>query len=146
AIDDRVALRAELGPLEQDEMPGYVAHRLAVAGRGERVGFSEVALKKIFALSSGVPGVVNQICDRALTLGYQSSASNIDGDFVEEAAQHLGLMAAEGSQTLRDRVLIAALMIALVLAGAAGAGWVFREPLSRALAQLHGGGPSTSST
>jgi len=145
AIDDRVALRAELGPLEQDELPGYVAHRLAVAGRGERVGFSEVALKKIFALSGGIPGVVNQICDRALTLGYQTSASNIDGDFVGEAAQQLGLMPAEGSQSWRDRIAIALLMIALVLAGAAGAGWVFREPLSRALAQLHGGGQSTSS-
>ena len=146
AIDDRVALRAELGPLEQDEIPGYVAHRLAVAGRGERVGFSEVGLKKIFALSGGVPGVVNQVCDRALTLGYQASASNIDGEFVEEAAQQLGLSAAEGSQSWRDRLLIAALMIALVLAGAAGAGWVFREPLSRTWAQWHGGDPSTSST
>jgi len=138
-IDDRVGLRAELGPLEEEEIAGYVAHRLAVAGRGERVGFTEVALRKTFSLSRGIPGVINQICDRALTLGYQTSASAIDGDFVDEAAQQLGLMAAESAGSWRDRVMIVVLMLALMLAGAAGAGWVFREPLSRALTQWHRG-------
>lgn len=139
AIGERVALRATLGPLEQDEISGYVAHRLAVAGRGERIDFSEPALQRVFTLSDGVPGVVNQICDRALTLGYQASASRIDGDFVEEGAQQLGLSQAERAHGWRDRVLIAVLMLALVLAGAAGAGWVFREPLSRAISQFSSG-------
>jgi general secretion pathway protein A len=139
AIDERVALRATLGPLEQDEVSGYVAHRLAVAGRGERIDFSEPALHRVFTLSGGVPGIVNQICDRALTLGYQTSASRIDGGFVDEAAQQLGLLPAEGAETWRDRALIAVLMLALVLAGAAGAGWVFREPLSRVISQFSSG-------
>jgi general secretion pathway protein A len=139
AIDERVALRASLGPLEQDEISGYVAHRLAVAGRGERIDFSEPALHKVFTLSGGVPGIVNQICDRALTLGYQTSASRIDGEFVEDAAQQLGLSAAESAQSWRDRALIAVLMLALVLAGAAGAGWVFREPLNRVISQFSSG-------
>lgn len=139
AVDARVALRAKLGPLQEDEISGYVAHRLAVAGRGERVDFSEPALRKIFALARGVPGVVNQICDRALTLGYKSSASRIDGDFVEEAAQELGLMAADGERSWRDRALLAGLMLALMLAGAAAAGWVFREPLGRVMVQFSSG-------
>jgi general secretion pathway protein A len=134
AIDERVAVRVQLGPLERDEVSGYVAHRLAVAGRGERVDFSEPALDKIFALSDGVPGAVNQICDKALTLGYQLSASRIDGDFVEDAAQQLGWSAAEGVSSWGDRLLIAALMLALVLVGAAAAGWIFHEQLSRAWA------------
>ena len=138
AIDEHVTVRVELGPLEEDEVAGYVAHRLAVAGRGERVEFSDGALRRVFALSRGVPGVVNQICDRALTLGYQSSASRIGADFVEEAAQQAGLSPAEAGESWRDRVLIAVLMIALMLAGAAGAGWVFREPLSRAWTEWHG--------
>jgi len=139
ALDERVALRAALGPLEQDEISGYVAHRLAVAGRGERIDFSEPALQHLFALSGGVPGIVNRICDRALTLGYQASASRIDGDFVDEAAQQLGLSSAEGADAWRDRALIALLMLGLGLAGAAGAGWVFREPLSRAISQFSSG-------
>jgi len=139
ALDERVALRAALGPLEQDEISGYVAHRLAVAGRGERIDFSEPAVEHVFELSGGVPGIVNRICDRALTLGYQASASRIDGHFVDEAAQQLGLSSAEGADGWRDRALIALLMLALVLAGAAGAGWVFREPLSRAISQFSSG-------
>ena len=135
-IDERVQLRVELGPLERDEVSGYVAHRLAVAGRGERIDFSEPALDKIFELSEGVPGVVNRICDKALALGYQSSASRIDGDFVRDAAQHLGLSAPDGEHSWRDRALVAAVMLGLVLLGAAGAGYVFREPLSRAISQF----------
>jgi hypothetical protein len=37
-------------------------------------------------------------------------------------------------------------LIVLLTAGAVGAGWIFREPLIRAVTQWHGGGPSTSST
>jgi len=145
AINDRVAVRAELGPLEEDELAGYVAHRLAVAGRGERIAFGDGALRRIFELSRGVPGTVNQICDRALTLGYESSASRIDLAFVAQAAELIGFPADAGA-SWRDRVLIAVLMIVLMFAGAAGAGWVFRAPLSRAWTAWHGGGPSTSST
>jgi type II secretory pathway predicted ATPase ExeA len=137
ALDQRVKARVELGPLDDDEVSGYVAHRLAVAGRGERVDFSEPAIRRIFSLSRGVPGVINQVCDRALTLGYQASASRIDGDFVEDASKQLGLSRAETAATWRDRALIAALMIGLMLAGAAAAGWVFRDPLSRAWAGWH---------
>ncbi len=140
AINDRVKARVELGPLDEDEISGYVAHRIAVAGRGGRVEFGESALRRVFALSRGVPGLVNQICDRALTLGYQSSASHIDADFVEQAAQDAGLMQAERSDSARERALIAVLMLSLMLAGAAGAGWVFREPLGRAWTEWRAGG------
>ena len=139
-MDERVALKTELGPLEQDELPGYVAHRLAVAGRGERVGFSEVALRRIFSLSGGVPGVINRLCDRALTLGSKISASQIDGDFVDDASQQLGLSSPDAGGAWRDRIAIVLVMLALMLAGAGAASWVFRAPLGRALAQWHATG------
>jgi type II secretory pathway predicted ATPase ExeA len=138
AVNERVKVRVELGPLDEEEIAGYVAHRIAVAGRGGRVEFAQTGLRKVFALSRGVPGLVNQICDRSLMLGYQSSASHIDADFVEHAAQHAGLSSAEGGDSLRDRILIALLMIALMLAGAAGAGWVFHERLNRAWTEWRG--------
>ena len=136
ALDEHVKVRVELDPLEEDEVPGYVAHRLAVAGRGERVEFGETALERIFALSDGIPGIVNQICDRALVLGGQSSASHIDAELVERAAQQIGLSPADATSSWRDRALIALLLIVMMLAGAAGAGWVFREPLGRAMSQF----------
>ena len=144
ALDERVNLRLELGPLDEEEVPGYVAHRLAVAGRGERVDFGDAALRKVFTLTGGVPRLVNQICDRAMTLGYQVSASRIDADLVEQASQQLELVPADAGSSWRDRALIAGLMILMMLAGAAGSGFVFREPLKRAWIQWHGGGPSAA--
>jgi type II secretory pathway predicted ATPase ExeA len=140
AVNERVKVRVELGPLDEDEVPGYVAHRIAVAGRGGRVEFGESALRRAFALSHGVPGLVNQLCDRSLMLGYQALASHIDADFVEQAARDAGLVQAEGDDSVRDRALIAVLMLLLMLAGAAGAGWVFREPLGRAWTGWRSGG------
>ncbi len=144
-FDPHVGLRLELGPLEEDEVAGYVAHRVAVSGRGGRVEFSEAALRRVYTMSGGVPGIVNQICDRALLLGYRASASRISVEFVDEAARALGL-SAEIGESWRDRALVAVLLIVLMLAGAAGAGWVFREPLKRTWAQWHGGDPSITST
>ena len=141
-LDERVNLRVELGPLEEEEVPGYVAHRLAVAGRGERVDFGDAAIRKIFTLTGGVPRAINQICDRAMTLGYQVSASRIDADLVEQAAQQLEFVPADAPSSWRDRALIAVVMIVMMLAGAAGAGFVFREPLTRAWVHWHGGGSS----
>jgi general secretion pathway protein A len=141
-LDERVNLRVELGPLEDEEVPGYVAHRLAVAGRAERVDFGDAAIRKIFTLTGGVPRAINQICDRAMTLGYQVSASRIDADLVEQAAQQLEFVPADAPSSWADRALIAAVMIVMMLAGAAGAGFVFREPLTRAWVHWHGGASS----
>jgi hypothetical protein len=46
-------------------------------------------------------------------------------------------VAANPDSFWRGRLLMVLLMIALVMAGAAGAGWIFREPLARALTRWH---------
>jgi general secretion pathway protein A len=114
-----------------------VAHRLAVAGSTGRVEFDAGAVDNVYALSQGVPRMVNLICDRSLTIGYRTSAAVIDHEIVERAAQELAIVPEAGT-SWRDRLVLAALMVALMLAGAAGAGWVFHAPLVRALAQWHG--------
>ncbi len=135
-LDVLVALRTELHALAPEEVGGYVAHRLAVAGSTGRIQFDEDALDSVYALSQGVPRAVNLICDRALTIGYRTSAALIDNEIVQRAARELALVPAGSSW--RDRLVVAALMAALMLAGAAGAGWVFRAPLARVLAQWQG--------
>ena len=60
---------------------------------------------------------------------------------MDRAARDLGLLpedeAAAPDSSWRGRLLMVVLMIALMLAGAAGAGWIFREPLARALTRWH---------
>jgi general secretion pathway protein A len=131
--DRRIRLRAELGPLAEGEVAGYVAHRLAVAGSIDSL-FDGEAMVRVSALSRGLPGTVNALCDRVLTIGARESAPVVDETLVDRAARELGLVSdiASGSPW-RRRIALLAVMVALMLAGAATA-WMYREPLTRALA------------
>jgi general secretion pathway protein A len=146
SLDDRVATRVTLGPLAPAETPEYVAYRLAMIGKGERVQVDDDALREMFAFSDGLPGVVNQICDRAAAMGVQLRGGHVDGAIVAHAAHALGIERRRRSAALRSRALTTAVVLLMLAAGAAVAGWVFRQPLSRAMSLWHGGDPSTSST
>jgi general secretion pathway protein A len=144
-LERRVAFRVELGSLRREEIHAYVPHRLAVAGKADQVRFDEGALRHVFSLSGGVPGAVNSICDRALTLALRASSNRIDAELAAQAADEIGFDAPLGS-SWRDRAVVAVFVIVMLIAGAAGAGLVFREPLTRAVARWHGVDPSTSPT
>jgi general secretion pathway protein A len=146
SMERRVAFRVEVGSLQRQEIHGYVPHRLAVAGRADDMRFDEGALRDVFARSRGVPGDVNAICDRALTLAGQMSANRISASIVGQAADEIGFTATAVRSSWRDRAVFAAVLLAMLIAGAASAGWVFRGPLTRALTRWHGGDPSSSST
>jgi general secretion pathway protein A len=90
-LNQRVSLKAMLKPLSREEVDAYVAHRLSVAKGSSSVSFDSGAVDTIHAISSGVPRVINLICDRALMLGAQVGASVITADFIREAARALSL-------------------------------------------------------
>ena len=92
--DQRVSVRCDLTALDADGVAGYVNHRLGIAGRGEgRVEFTRPALEAIYEGSSGVPRLINRICDRALQRAYISRTMQIDAPFVWRAIEDLGLSA-----------------------------------------------------
>jgi hypothetical protein len=63
-----------------------------VAGRGESwVEFTAPALGALYEGSSGVPRLINRICDRALQHAYASQTMQIDAEFVWTAIADLGL-------------------------------------------------------
>jgi cell division septation protein DedD len=96
-VEQRVSVRCELTALDADGVAGYVHHRLKVAGLGEgRMEFSEAALDAIYRGSSGVPRLINRICDRALHGASASRSIRIDADFVWDAIERLGLSPAPG--------------------------------------------------
>jgi type II secretory pathway predicted ATPase ExeA len=130
---DLVDVRLELAPLGDDEVAPYVRHRLRIAGSSARVDVSDAAFARIYALSRGIPRVVNQLCDRALAHGARGSASVIDATLVGRAADDLDLASPGGEpRTLMRNVVTAMALIALMLVGAAAATWVFRDAASRA--------------
>lgn len=89
-VDDRVAVRARLLPLERDECEHYIVHRLAIAGGN--VTFSTAAVEAIYALSGGVPRLVNLLCERALQDTAAAEANRVEPRMIESAASALDLV------------------------------------------------------
>ena len=135
-LAERVNLRLELRPLADDEIAGYVTHRLSVVGSSARLEFSEAAFARIFELSRGVPRVVNLLCDRALWRGSRASASVIDTRLIDKAAGDLELASPPGHRrTIVRGLLVALALIALTFVGAAASAVVFHDEAARVLLQ-----------
>jgi len=90
-VDDRLAVRARLLPLERDECERYVHHRLTIAG-GAAVTFQPQAIEVIYALSGGVPRLVNLLCERGLQEAASAHANRIDASMIQSAASALDLL------------------------------------------------------
>ncbi len=91
ALQQRIAARANLRPLSLPEVRSYIAERLHLAGLQGASPFSPMALEQILQHSSGVPRLINLICDASLTLGFRTQRKTIHPDIVEETAVSLGL-------------------------------------------------------
>lgn len=87
-LAQRITARYHLEPLGKDELPGYLNHRLAVAGV-ERPLFSAAAVRKLYALTEGVPRLINLLCDRALLGAYAKGQSTIDPQLITQAGSEI---------------------------------------------------------
>lgn len=99
-LNQRVAIRYHLTPLARDQVPGYVRHRLSIAGGGGQVDFTRGAIAAIHRYSGGVPRLINKACDKALLAGYAEGTRKIDRDVVRE-----GIRTVEG-EAPRKRFLM----------------------------------------
>lgn len=90
-VDRRLTVRARLLPLERDECEHYVYHRLRVAG-GTAVAFNSQSLEMIYALSAGLPRLVNLLCERALREAAAAETDRIEASMISSAASALDLM------------------------------------------------------
>jgi general secretion pathway protein A len=93
ALRQRLAVRAELGPLGLEEAADYLLHHLRAAGaRAERVILDE-AVELLARGAAGVPRLLNQAAHKALTLAFEAEAEAVDAEAVLEALASLGLEA-----------------------------------------------------
>jgi type II secretory pathway predicted ATPase ExeA len=83
--------RHRLRPLRPTEVTGYLDRRLSVAqveqGTGQMPEFTASAIQAIAALSRGVPGVINRLCDSALENAWTGQIRMIDTASVVDAAK-----------------------------------------------------------
>lgn len=77
----RVAVDYHLAPLSADETAAYIDHRLVVAG-GQKGLFEPAACRFIHYQCSGVPRLINAVCDTALVYGFASQVPRISAELV----------------------------------------------------------------
>jgi general secretion pathway protein A len=89
-LKQRVMLRHHLRVLSLQECCEYVSTRLKVAG-AERPIFTPNALESIYSYSSGIPRIVNVLCDNALLTGYALGRKEVDIGIIREVAEDLNI-------------------------------------------------------
>jgi len=90
-LDQRVSIRYQLKPLTRDEVAAYVMHRLSIAGGSSVVSFQQKALDLVHRRASGIPRLVNLLCDRALLAAYSARTNRVTDEMVRRAAENLEL-------------------------------------------------------
>jgi type II secretory pathway predicted ATPase ExeA len=123
-LDQRVSIRYELKPLDREAAGAYVSHRLAVAGGSSNVTFTSKAIDRVHRLSSGIPRLINLMCDRALLSGYSLRTSRITPEMVDHAARSLEVqpVAAPRLRWPHARASLVAAAAVVLLSSILGAG------------------------
>lgn len=88
-LRQRITVRYHIQPLEKDEVPLYIRHRLKVAGNEDSVNFTPQALEYIYLCSQGVPRLINAICDKALLCAYARETRDLTEDIIKKAEEEL---------------------------------------------------------
>ena len=90
ALRQRLVFRYSLAPLSQADTVNYIASRLRDAG-AERSPFTLGACDAVYRYSSGIPRLINVICDNAMLLGYAKGSPFIEDAEIDEVADDLKL-------------------------------------------------------
>jgi Cdc6-like AAA superfamily ATPase len=78
----RISKLYHLLPLNEDETREYIRHRLSIVG-GKPDLFSDEACDRVYRESRGIPRIINQLCDTALTYAFGLEKNHVDESVIE---------------------------------------------------------------
>ena len=107
-LRQRVIATHHLEPMTQDEVPGYLVHRLKLCGWVGDPDFSDEAVDRMFRYSGGVPRRLNSLTTRLLLFGALEQLHEIGEDAVAEVIEDLRRDQAPGTPAAGDIPIIAA--------------------------------------
>ena len=87
AIRQRIDMHVVLERLDRAEVPKYRAAHMVYSGCTEEL-FTTDADDEIYKVSSGIPRMINRICEKTLIYAYQQQKRLIDGHMVRYVADH----------------------------------------------------------
>jgi general secretion pathway protein A len=92
-LNQRVAVRYHILPLEKDELKSYVQHRLRIASSSANgqlpVEFTESAFAALYLFSKGTPRLINVLCDRVLLAGFVKEIKTIDEHMISKCSREV---------------------------------------------------------
>ncbi len=84
-LRQRISFSHRLQAIDRDGLPGYLAHRLLVAGYHGKPLFTAEALAVMFEASRGVPRLINILAHKSLMAAFGRGLSLVDRDCVAMA-------------------------------------------------------------
>jgi len=81
-LNQRISVRYRLQSMTMKETQAYIRHRMVVAGETGGVSFCHSAIILIHIYSKGLPRLINNLCDRALLIGYGDERRRITSGVV----------------------------------------------------------------
>jgi type II secretory pathway predicted ATPase ExeA len=98
-LKQRVSLRCQLLPLDEQQTTSYVLSRLERAGaKPEPPIFEPEAMIKIFEYSCGIPRIVNNLCENSMVNAFARQQRNVTGDMITEVAADFRLTTAASTR------------------------------------------------
>jgi len=90
-LRQRITIRCKTGPLAAEEVDGYIAERLRIAGANGQPVFTKEAIKAIFKYSEGIPRITNLLCEHALINSFVDQVKPVPASIVQEVAKEFML-------------------------------------------------------
>jgi general secretion pathway protein A len=92
-LKQRIALRSQLEPLSLEETTGYIQRRLQLAGATAQSStlFPPDTMARVFRHSSGIPRLINTVCENALITAFARQSQVVTPDIIDEVASDFRL-------------------------------------------------------
>jgi len=111
-LKQRINVRYQMQPLKLKETKEYILYRLKRAGAGNLSIFDNGAIKEIYRYSSGIPRLINIVCDNALLTGFSLEERRITKSIIRDVIGDL-----EGSGKRKSKKRVLGLILLLILLG-----------------------------
>lgn len=86
-LKQRVSLRCQLLPLDEEQTHSYVLSRLERAGaKPDPPIFEPEALTKVYEYSRGIPRIINNLCENSMVNAFARDQRTVSEDMISEVA------------------------------------------------------------
>ena len=137
-LNQRITLSCHLVPLSAVETREYIRHRIHIASQNPGLEFTSSAHRSIFRYSSGIPRLINIVCDRALLAAYSRNKTRITNRIVKQALRELDSKGYRNAKPmlLREKLTLGLLSLLVFLVAGMVASQTLVGPASRMAAPV----------